>query len=112
MDSFIKLISETYGLAGLLILSPLIGMIYLWKHNQQLQTTIQELNDKVVEAQKQRVEDAQKVTEKLVEMVSEHAGLAKETNLALDRVGDTLSLLQNSGHLDFPARRGSMKGGS
>ena len=52
-----------------------------------LRKQLAEANDKVIEAQKQRVEDAKAIAEKLIEMSSEHAGLTKETNLALDRVG-------------------------
>lgn len=105
MDAFVKLIQDTYGLAGLLILSPLIGMMYLWKNNQKLQGDIQTMNERIVDAHKQRVDDAQNVSDKLIQMVSEHASLAKETNLALDRVGDTLSMIQNTGRLAVVQRK-------
>jgi hypothetical protein len=94
VESFIKLIADTWGLAGLLILSPLIGMIYLWKANLKLQADLQGLNDK-------RIDDSIKTSDKMLAMVKEQASLSTETNLALDRLGDALSILQNSGRIDL-----------
>ena len=50
-------------------------------------------NDKVVAAQQQRVSDAQKIAEKLLDVVSEQNGLNKETNMTLDRIGDMFNSL-------------------
>ncbi len=87
MDELMKLVMQSYGLVGLVLVSPMIAMVFLWRDNKKLQR-------EVVAAQTQRVTDAQQVTEKLIEMVSEHAGLAKETNIALDRIAGLLTTLQ------------------
>lgn len=51
---------------------------------------LSEANDKVVAAQVQRVQDAQALTGKLMEIVSEQSSLNKETNNALERLHDVV----------------------
>jgi hypothetical protein len=84
MEELIKSVQQSYGLVGVILASPLAGLIYIWRDNKALQ-------EQVVEAQKQRVVDAQQVADKLIMMIQEQAGLAKETNIALDRLGNMLS---------------------
>jgi hypothetical protein len=84
MDELIKSVLQSYGLVGVILAAPLVGLVYVWKDNKALQ-------EQVVEAQKQRVADAQQVADKLITMIQEQAGLAKETNIALDRLGNMLS---------------------
>lgn len=95
MENIVELIIKSYGVIGLILVSPLVAMKFLWNHNQQLQKDLQAANDKVVEVSNKRTEDAKAIAEKLMEMAGEHAGLTKETNMALDRVGDTLTLIAN-----------------
>jgi hypothetical protein len=105
-DLFIK----SYGIVGLVIISPVIAVVYLWRENQELHKQLREqaeahaqrvdeLGQRVVAAQEKRVDDSHKITTQLVEMISEHTGAQKETNLALDRIGDMVSMLsvQQSG---------------
>jgi hypothetical protein len=114
VEELVQLVTKTYGLIGLILLSPLIAMIYLWKHTQKLQDDLKVANQSVVEAERRvneatikRVEDAKSIVEKLMEVSAEHASLSKETNLALDRVGDTLSIIQNGGFQNSrPPRQG------
>ena len=105
MEELLALITKTYGLVGLLMLFPFAACYFLWKENKRLTTVIQtnaeegakhlqESNDRVVEATKQRVVDAQAVTSKLVELVSEQSASSKETNLALDHISEILSGLK------------------
>lgn len=108
MDDFIQLITKTYGLAGVLMFAPIIAVIYLWKHSQTLQDKLQLANDKVNEVHQKRVEDSKQVADKLMEMVQEHAELSKETNIALERINDTFTVLQMGGSLK---RRGVPPGG-
>lgn len=84
MEELFKSVQQSYGLVGVILVSPLAGLIYIWRDNKNLQ-------EQVIEAQKQRVTDAQAVTDKLIVMIQEQAGLAKETNIALDRLGNMLS---------------------
>jgi hypothetical protein len=105
MEELVQLVLKTYGIAGLVMLSPFAGVVYLWRHNVQLQKElistsrsyaekIQVASEKTVDAQKQRVADAQAIMDRLVTMVGEQSSLNKETNLALERLTDLLSLMQ------------------
>jgi hypothetical protein len=104
MEEIIQLITKTYGLVGFLILAPFAGMMVVWNENKRLTLALHdserrgsdkqsEMNDKIVKAQEQRVADAQQISSKLVEIVSEQSALNRETNIALDRIGDMLSSL-------------------
>ena len=77
------LISKTYGIAGLIMLSPFLGLFVVWKNNIKLQ------ND-LAKVQESRVNDAKATTEKMLTLVEESSGTAKETNIALDQVRDLL----------------------
>lgn len=104
MDEIIQLVIKSYGVIGLVMLSPFVAVFFLWKQNQVLHKQIADLTtassdrivaagEKVVEAQRQRVADAQAIMERLVVMVGEQSGLNKETNVALERVGDLMSMM-------------------
>jgi len=97
VDELLKLIMNTYGIVGLIILSPLVALKFMWEHSKDLQKQLQAANERVNETHSRRVEDAKEVGGKLMEMIGEHAELSKETNMALERVGDMLSVLQNTG---------------
>lgn len=92
------LVYKTYGLVGLLLLAPVVVSVYLWRENKALHKEtarqIQVANDRVQAAIQQRVVDAQSITNKLVEIVSEQAAVNRETNLALDRLETKLSVLK------------------
>jgi hypothetical protein len=104
MEELIQLVIKSYGVIGLVMLSPFVGVWFLWKQNQKLHDTIAALTsssaerivvagDRIVEAQKQRVTDAQAIMDRLVTMVTEQSGLNKETNLALERLADLMSMM-------------------
>lgn len=105
MDEIVKLIAKSYGIIGLVLLSPFAAVFFLWQHVQKLQGKHELALDKVNETHLKRVDDAKQVTDKLMVMVQEHAELAKETNVALDRVGDALVIIQAHGGLNLPVRR-------
>ena len=96
MEHVIELVLKSYGVLGLILLSPMVAMKFLWDHNKNLQERLQAANDKVVEISNKRTEDAKAIAEKLMEMSGEHAGLTTETNNALDRVRETLKVLASS----------------
>ena len=98
MEEIIQLIVKTYGIAGVIILTPTAGCIFLWRHyvakekewresERSLVTRLEELHNK-------RVEDVKALGEGLRSIASEQSSLNKETNMALDRVSETLSSLQ------------------
>lgn len=102
MDDLIALIVKSYGLVGLFMLSPIVASIYLWKDNVRLNNDmraiaaanaklVDEIGQRVVAAQEKRVADSQNLTDKLVELISDHTGAQQETNAALDRIGDMVS---------------------
>jgi len=117
MGELLDLIYKSYGLIGLLIAAPFVASVYLWKDNIKLRSdtalqlaelnklriadtekfaiSLSAVNDKIVKAQEQRVIDAQSITTKLVDIISEQSAMNRETNLALERVGDFLASNQN-----------------
>jgi hypothetical protein len=95
VEDLLQLILKTYGVAGIIMLSPFAAVWILWKANEKLRTEIQSANDKVSAVQDKRVDDAKEVASKLLAMAKEHAALATETNAALDRVGDMMSMIQS-----------------
>ena len=97
MEEIIHLIIKSYGIIGVILLSPMVALKFVWDHNKHLQGQLQIANDRVQEATTKRVDDSKSIVDKLLIMSSEHASLSKETNHALDRVGDTLSIIQNGG---------------
>jgi hypothetical protein len=97
MESILDLIVKSYGIVGVILISPILAMKYLWNHNQSLQEKLQAANDKVAATESKRTDDAKEIAKTLISMAAEHAGLAKETNLALDRLGDTLTLITGGG---------------
>lgn len=113
MNEIVELVVKSYGVIGIILLSPMVALKFLWDHNKKLIDQIQAANDKQAEVSNKRVEDAKAIAEKLMELSSEHAGLSKETNIALERIGDTLTVLanQNGGRL-VPRRRASSEDGS
>lgn len=95
---------KSYGVIGLFMIAPILSTIWLWRDNVRLNNemrtmtkefaaTVDEIGKRVVIAQEKRVDDSQSISNKLVDMVSEHAAASKETTLALDRIGDMISML-------------------
>lgn len=106
MDELFQLIVKSYGVVGVIILSPMISTIYLWKENQKLHEKmlnltgehakgIEGVGERITEVQDKRIADAQGIMTKLMDLVSAQSGLNKETNLALDRIGDMITMLLN-----------------
>ena len=98
MEELFTLIYKSYGLVGILVISPVVACIYIWRENKALHlATARQIavsHDRVAAALQQRVEDAQSITNKLVEIVSEQAAVNRETNLALDRLETKLAVLK------------------
>lgn len=112
MDDLIQLIQKTYGIAGLILLSPFVGLYFVYRDNRSLRVEnaelhkshaaslqgnakdaldrVSQVHDKVTAAQVQRVQDAQGITTMLITIVSEQSGLNKETNIILERISDYL----------------------
>jgi Tfp pilus assembly protein PilW len=84
MQEVTELIFKTYGLVGLFLIAPVVGLVYLWRRNNKLDADMSRI-------QESRVSDAKAVSDKLMEIVIEQAGLNKETNIALDQVRELLS---------------------
>jgi len=94
VEEIFMLVYKTYGLVGLIILAPGVACVFLWRENKNINAAhirqLQAANDRVSAALQQRVVDAQAITNKLVEIVSEQAAVNKETNLALAQLVDKL----------------------
>jgi NACalpha-BTF3-like transcription factor len=97
MEELIQLIAKTYGIVGMLLIAPLGAAIVLYLDHRKAQAIhkkeIDEWEAKLAKAQEQRVQDAQAITTKLVEIVSEQTGLSKETNMALERINEVMTTL-------------------
>lgn len=104
MDELVNAIVKSYGIIGLFMVAPIVAVVYLWRDNIRLNKALSELAQKhtdtvdalgqrVVAAQEKRVEDSKGLTGQLMAMVGEHAASSKEQTLALDRVGDMVSML-------------------
>ena len=96
MEELFQLVVKTYGLAGILMLAPVVALKLMWNHAKDLQSKLEAAQERVNAVHAQRVTDAQQVAEKLMRVMQEHSELSRETNIALDRVGDMLSVLQSS----------------
>jgi predicted sugar kinase len=96
MEEVIQLVIKSYGIVGLVMISPFVAMIALWKAYEKVRGELQAANEKISATQDKRVEDAKEVATKLLTMTAEHASLGKETNMALDRVSDMLTVMQNA----------------
>lgn len=83
MDELFQLFAKTYGIAGLLVLAPFIGIFYLWRQNVKLHKSVGDVQEK-------RIEDAKAISTKLMEIVEEQGAQNRESNIALDQVRDLL----------------------
>lgn len=101
MDELFALIGKTYGIAGLIMLSPFAGIIIVWRHNIELQKDKDDQNKanneavKVMQAalttvQESRVADAKAISEKILVFVAENAKVSSEISSALDQVRELL----------------------
>lgn len=92
MEDIVQLILKTYGVAGLIMLSPFVAVVFLWRH---CVSQAKEQAAEIARINEQRVAEAKATTEKLIALVSEQSSLNKETNMALERVGDALAYIPN-----------------
>ncbi len=90
------LIQKTYGMAGILVLSPLLFAFLTFKENGKLHKCVLEAAREVSEAQKQRVEDAKGVSSKLVELVASQTTTNREIAITLGRIEAVLNRLDRS----------------
>lgn len=88
-----QLILRTYGIAGLLILLPVISTIVLWRQNKALHDEVVTQTNQAVEAQKQRVEDQNKrvadnerMMQRLIDVVREQTVINTEVRVVLERL--------------------------
>jgi hypothetical protein len=95
MEELLLLIQKSYGLIGVILFLPVIGLVVVWKQNTKLQAEVVKATKGAGEVQEMRVKDAQAINMKLIEVVKEQTSLNTETNLALERLGDALNDLQN-----------------
>jgi hypothetical protein len=95
LEELLLLVQKTYGLVGLLIIAPFVGLVYLFRQNVKLHDDVVKAIEKVGSAQEQRVNDAQAINLKLLDVVKEQSALNTEANVAMERLGDALNDIQN-----------------
>ncbi len=90
MNEIIELITKTYGLVGLLLIAPFVAVVVLWRHQvfREKEWALEgaKANDKLLEAYKLRVDDAQKISVKLTELNVEGAESDAATVNAIDKM--------------------------
>jgi hypothetical protein len=127
MDELIQSITKSYGLIGVFMISPMVATVYLWADNKRLNKKlidqaisfsqrVEEIGGRVVDAQTQRVKDAQSITDKMVGILVENTSHTKELYISVDRLGDLLSQALVSMHAPsnvaaLRARKSSQDGG-
>lgn len=89
MEDIIQLVTKTYGIAGLIMLSPFAAVVFLWRYSIAQAAELAKVNE-------QRIADAKAISEKLLMMVKEQSTLNQQTNSALERVGDVMALLSSN----------------
>jgi hypothetical protein len=100
MEEIIALVTKTYGIAGLIMLSPFVGLVFVWKHNLSLQRDLAKVQEnsqrEISKVQESRVSDAKAMSEKILTLDEESSATARETSIALDQVRDLLMKLTTS----------------
>lgn len=99
MEELIQLVAKTYGVVGIIMLSPIAGCVFLWRAYvgslKDHRASEQEWMKEIKETHNKRIEDAKEMAAGLKEIAVEQAQLNKETNIALDRINDTMTSLQS-----------------
>lgn len=107
MDEIILLITKTYGLAAVIMLSPFIGLVVVWRHNVQLQKekdaqnakheeAMKVLQDSLNKVQESRVADAKVMSDKMLTVVEIQSSANKEVSMTLDQVRELLMKMATS----------------
>lgn len=95
MEELVQLIVKSYGIVGLFMLSPLVGIVYVWKHSHKIQqdsdSKIKELQEKLNKTNEDRVNDLKEMSERLLKVISSNTSTISETNMLLERLGDYMS---------------------
>jgi methyl-accepting chemotaxis protein len=101
LEELFQLILKTYGVAGVLILLPVLACIVLWGRVKELQTQLQEASVAAIDAQKarvadqnKRVEDTERMMGKLLEVVREQTSLNTEVKAVLERLSESVDKLE------------------
>jgi hypothetical protein len=100
-EDLLALIMKTYGIAGLLIVAPIIAVVFLWKNNNALQSQVVAQAALVAAAEKargddqsKRVADTERMAEKLLLVVKEQTALGSESNSLLERLVSSVDKLE------------------
>lgn len=100
-EDLLALIMKTYGIAGLLIVAPLIAVVFLWQNNKDLHTQVVAQAALVAAAEKsrgddqsKRVADTERMAEKLLAVVKEQTALGVESNSLLERLVGSVDKLE------------------
>lgn len=101
MEELLALILKTYGVAGLLIVAPIIACVFLWRGNNALQLQVIAQAALVSAAEKdrgddqsKRVADTERMAERLLLVVKEQTALGVEQNSMLERLVGSVDKLE------------------
>lgn len=103
MEDLFQLILKTYGIAGVLLLLPVVSMMVLWRQNKALHDEVVSQTNTAIEAQKQRVEDQNKrvadnerMMTRLMEVVREQAQINTDVKNVLDRLAESVDRMERA----------------
>lgn len=101
MEELLALILKTYGVAGILIVAPMIAVVFLWRGNNALQAQVVAHAALVSAAEKargddqsKRVADTERMAGKLLVVVKEQTALGVEQNALLERLVGSVDKLE------------------
>jgi uncharacterized protein YbgA (DUF1722 family) len=82
------------------MLSPLVGIVYVWRHSHKIQaaadTERAKMQESLNQVNEKRVNDLKEISERLVKVISTNTSTTAETNILLERLGSYLSSTQQS----------------
>jgi hypothetical protein len=111
MEELIQLIAKTYGIVGIILLTPTAACIFLWRHYvtvtgdstnhgkawaDRLQALADSNAAKIEVLQQKRIDDVRALGDAVLRIAIEQAAMNKETNMLMERINETLQAVISS----------------
>lgn len=105
MEELVQLIVKTYGIVGIILLTPTVGCVFLWRHyihkerlhsesEKQWSEKIEQLgkghSEKIESLQQKRIDDVKALSDAVQKIATEQSGMNRETNMLMERINETL----------------------
>ena len=111
MEELVQLIVKTYGIVGIILLTPTVACIFLWRHyvsvteghtghgkvwGDKLQALADSNAAKIEVLQQKRIDDVRALGDAVLRIAIEQAAMNKETNMLMERINETLQAVISS----------------